>query len=186
MSVPASADDGLNIEGTGEAAWGCKFVIVATRDLDVNSRIILDTAFVATSGGEAAQAVEMFTRLRPHLPGAQAVIYDTALRGVHHQQVMRHLGLTRRLTHTEAGTDVAGPRPDTPNDRPSGMGSTGDDPGTTGYAHSPVTDPTTLGVFSHVFNRSRPSSSMAEQWTFNPLVQGSSPWGGTDLDLLGR
>ena len=27
--------------------------------------------------------------------------------------------------------------------------------------------------------RSRPSSSMEEQWTFNPLVQGSSPWGGT-------
>ncbi len=25
----------------------------------------------------------------------------------------------------------------------------------------------------------RPSSSMEEQWTFNPLVQGSSPWGGT-------
>ena len=27
--------------------------------------------------------------------------------------------------------------------------------------------------------RARPSSSMEEQWTFNPLVQGSSPWGGT-------
>ena len=27
--------------------------------------------------------------------------------------------------------------------------------------------------------RDRPSSSMEEQWTFNPLVQGSSPWGGT-------
>lgn len=25
----------------------------------------------------------------------------------------------------------------------------------------------------------RPSSSMAEQWTFNPMVQGSSPWGAT-------
>ena len=26
---------------------------------------------------------------------------------------------------------------------------------------------------------SRPSSSTAEQWTFNPLVQGSNPWGAT-------
>ena len=25
----------------------------------------------------------------------------------------------------------------------------------------------------------RPSSSTAEQWTFNPLVQGSNPWGAT-------
>ena len=31
-----------------------------------------------------------------------------------------------------------------------------------------------------VLRRSRLSSSMVEQWTFNPLVQGSSPWGGTD------
>jgi len=78
---------------TGEAAWGCKFVIVATRDLQQNSRIILDAAFVPTSGGEAAQAVDMFTRHRPHLPGAQTVIYDTALRGKHHQHLMRELGL---------------------------------------------------------------------------------------------
>ena len=27
----------------------------------------------------------------------------------------------------------------------------------------------------------RPSSSMAEQWTFNPMVQGSSPWGATTI-----
>lgn len=30
----------------------------------------------------------------------------------------------------------------------------------------------------------RPSSSMEEQWTFNPLVQGSSPWGGTATSLV--
>jgi hypothetical protein len=86
-------DASLHIEGTGEAAWGNKFVIVATRDITPNSRIILDVAFVATSRGEAARAVEMFTRLAPLAPGTQAVIYDTALRGVHHQQLMRDLGL---------------------------------------------------------------------------------------------
>jgi len=32
----------------------------------------------------------------------------------------------------------------------------------------------------HVVPRPRPSSSMAEQRTFNPLVQGSSPWGVTN------
>lgn len=66
---------------------------VATRDLPENARIILDAAFVATAGGEAAQAVDMFSRLRPLLPGAQAVVYDTALRGVHHQHLLRHLGM---------------------------------------------------------------------------------------------
>ena len=86
-------DASLHIEGTGEAAWGTKFVIVATRDIAPNMRIIVDTAFVATSGGEAAQAVDMFTRLHPLVPGAQAVIYDTALRGVQHQQLLRDLGL---------------------------------------------------------------------------------------------
>ena len=35
------------------------------------------------------------------------------------------------------------------------------------------------GVFSRESRRSRLSSSMVEQWTFNPLVLGSSPRGGT-------
>jgi len=92
-SPRSEADASLHIEGTGEAVWGCKYVIIATRDVDANSRVILDAAYVASSGGEAARAVEMFTRLQPHVPGAQAVVYDGALRGVHHQQFLRHLGL---------------------------------------------------------------------------------------------
>ena len=86
-------DASLHIEGTGEEAWGTKFVIVATRDVLPNMRIIVDAAFVPTAGGEAAQAVAMFARLHPLVPGAQAVIYDTALRGVHHQRLLRDLGL---------------------------------------------------------------------------------------------
>ena len=35
------------------------------------------------------------------------------------------------------------------------------------------------GVFSRESRRSRASSSMVEQRAFNPLVQGSSPWGRT-------
>ncbi len=30
-----------------------------------------------------------------------------------------------------------------------------------------------------IWSSVRPSSSTAEQWTFNPLVQGSNPWGAT-------
>ena len=37
----------------------------------------------------------------------------------------------------------------------------------------------TVGIIPHASIRSRASSSMVEQWTFNPLVQGSSPWGRT-------
>ena len=47
--------------------------------------IILDVEWVPTPGGEARTAIDCFTRLAPHIPGAQGVIYDTALRGVHHQ-----------------------------------------------------------------------------------------------------
>jgi hypothetical protein len=90
--LPYEADAWLHIEGTGESAWGTKFVIVATRDLQANARIILDAAFVATSGGEAAKAVDMFAQLRPLVPGVQAVVYDTALRGVHHHRLLRELG----------------------------------------------------------------------------------------------
>ena len=95
------ADASLHIEGTGEAAWGCKFVIVAARDTHPNSRIITDVAFVPAPGGEAARAVEMFARLHPYVPGAQAVIYDGALRGVHHQHFLRHLGLVT-VSHVTA------------------------------------------------------------------------------------
>jgi hypothetical protein len=63
--LPYETDASLHIEGTGESAWGTKFVIVATQDLQANARIILDAAFVATSGGEAAKAVDMFVQLRP-------------------------------------------------------------------------------------------------------------------------
>lgn len=89
----AEPDASVHIEGTGEAAWGCKYVIIASRDTTANARIILDAAFVPTAGGEAAQAVTMFTQLAPLTPGAQAVIYDGALRGVHHQTLLRDLGL---------------------------------------------------------------------------------------------
>jgi hypothetical protein len=98
-------DAALHFEGDGNAAWGIKFVLVAARTPDVHGRIILDVEWVPTPGGEARSAVDCFTRLAPHMPGAQGVIYDTALRGVHHQHLLRELGLLpiNRVTAAKAG-----------------------------------------------------------------------------------
>jgi hypothetical protein len=98
-------DAALHFQGDGTTAWGTKFVLVAARTPDVHGRIILDTAWVPTHGGEAHTAIESFKALAPLLPGAQGVIYDTALRGVHHQTLLRDLGLLpiNRVTAAKAG-----------------------------------------------------------------------------------
>jgi hypothetical protein len=91
--VRAEPDGGLHFEGTGETAWGTKWVHVAVRSPEVHGRVILDVDWVPSPGGEAATAMDSFTALAPLCPGAQGVIYDTALRGVHHQRLLRDLGL---------------------------------------------------------------------------------------------
>jgi len=88
----AEHDAALHVEGTGEMVWGTKFVLIAARHPHPHSRFIVDVAHVPTPGGEAATAVDRFVELAPLLPGAQGVVYDTALRGVHHQRLMRDLG----------------------------------------------------------------------------------------------
>jgi hypothetical protein len=100
----ADPDGGLHVEGGGEMAWGVKFVLVAARTPDVHGRIILDVEWVPTAGAEARTAMDCFTRLAPHVDGAQGVIYDTALRGVHHQTLLRDLGLLpiNRVTAAKA------------------------------------------------------------------------------------
>jgi hypothetical protein len=101
----AEADAGLHFEGTGETAWGTKWVIAAVRSDDVHGRIILDTDWVPSPGGEAAVAMDCFRGLATRAPGAMGVIYDTALRGVHHQTLLRDLGLlpVNRVTAAKAG-----------------------------------------------------------------------------------
>jgi hypothetical protein len=86
-------DASLHFEGGGTAAFGTKFVLVAARSAETRGRIILDVAWVPSKQQEAAVAMQCFARLRPLVPGAQGVIYDTALRGVHHQTLLRELGL---------------------------------------------------------------------------------------------
>jgi len=100
-----------HIEGDGEAAWGIKFVLVAARSTDPHGRIILDIEWVPDhGGGEAKIATGCFTRLAPLVPGAQGVVYDTALRGVHHQTLLRELGLLPLNKVTAAVADDNQPR----------------------------------------------------------------------------
>jgi hypothetical protein len=98
-------DAGLHWQGTGEAAWGIKYVLVATRGPNVHQRVILDADHVPKPGGEAATAMDCFRRLQPSLEGCQTLIYDTALRGVHHQQILRDFGWipVNRLQARQAG-----------------------------------------------------------------------------------
>ena len=86
MPIRFEADAALHFEGDGEAAWSTKFVMVATRS--PIGRFILDLERVPEPGSEASVAVSCFERLAPHVPGAQAIVYDTALRGVHHQKIL--------------------------------------------------------------------------------------------------
>lgn len=105
----AEHDAAFHVEGTGEMAWGTKFVLIAARHARPHSRFIVDAAFVASPGAEAATAMERFVGLGEHLPGAQGVVYDTGLRGVHHQRLMRELGWVsvNRVT-AAAGSRKAG------------------------------------------------------------------------------
>jgi hypothetical protein len=98
-------DAALHFEGDGEAAWGTKFVMVAARGTDEGTRVILDLERVEKPGAEASVAMDCFRRLAPLVPGAQAVVYDTALRGVHHQELLRDLGVLpiNRVAAAEKG-----------------------------------------------------------------------------------
>ena len=105
--VRAEPDAALHFEGDGEAVWGTKFVLVAARS--DGGRIILDAEHVASPGGEAATAMDCFDRLLPLAPGALGVIYDTALRGVHHQHLLRELGVIG-VNRVSAAENRGGPR----------------------------------------------------------------------------
>jgi hypothetical protein len=91
IPIRFEADAALHFEGDGEPAWGTKFVVVATRS--PIGRFVLDLERVPDPGSEASVAVSCFERLAPQVPGAQAIVYDTALRGVHHQKILRELGI---------------------------------------------------------------------------------------------
>jgi hypothetical protein len=109
MAKRAEPDAALHYEGTGETAWGTKFVMLAARGPQVHSRVLLDAAYVPSPGGEAATAMSCIERTAALVPGAQAVVYDTALRGVHHQKLLRDLGLlpVNRVAAAQSGSKDA-------------------------------------------------------------------------------
>jgi len=111
-TVRAEPDGALHFEGTGETAWGTKWVVMAARSNDVHGRVILDVDWVPAPGGEAAVAIDSVAALAPLCPGAQGVIYDTAFRGVHHQRLMRDLGLLSVNKVTAAKAGAKAPRRD--------------------------------------------------------------------------
>lgn len=86
-------DAHLHITGSGEQAYGNKFVLASGRLREPHARVILDVASVPDVGGEAAVAVEAIRHLSPLVPGAQGVLYDGAFRGVHNQVLLSELGL---------------------------------------------------------------------------------------------
>jgi hypothetical protein len=87
-------DAGWHAEGgdTQNLVWGTKFVLILVRGQLPLSRIVLGASWVSKPGAEAEVAIETITKLRPLVPGAQGVVYDMALRGVHKQKLLR-LGL---------------------------------------------------------------------------------------------
>jgi hypothetical protein len=104
-SLRHEPDAALHFEGDGEAAWGTKFVMVAARGTREGTRVILDIERVEKPGAEASVAMDCFRRLAPLVPGAQGILYDTALRGIHHQELLRDLGLLpiNRVAAAEKG-----------------------------------------------------------------------------------
>ena len=84
-------DADLHFEGSGEEAYGTKYLLISTRSQE--DRIILDIRHVrGGSGGEASVAVGPLAGLAPLAPGVQGVIWDMALRGMHIDRIMKELG----------------------------------------------------------------------------------------------
>ncbi|MFN8232208.1 MAG: hypothetical protein U0V56_01575 [Actinomycetota bacterium] len=77
-------------EGGGNPVHGIKVAAVSTRRAE--GRFILGLEHV-TGGDEAGVAVALIRRVVEHAPAAEAVVYDMALRGTHHNELMTQLGL---------------------------------------------------------------------------------------------
>lgn len=85
-------DAKLHHTGAGDA-YGVKFVITAGRISRWHGRVITSVDHVHQRGGEARVAVESIERIAPHHPNIQVVLYDGAMRGTHHRDLMRDVGL---------------------------------------------------------------------------------------------
>lgn len=76
------------------AHWGNNFVLAYCRGSQPHQRVILGVARVDAPGGEAETAAELFSRIVPvAAPRVQAIVYDGAFRGTHHNRLMHELGV---------------------------------------------------------------------------------------------
>ncbi|MFA5565293.1 MAG: hypothetical protein WC184_04350 [Acidimicrobiia bacterium] len=74
--------------------WGNDLVIIATRGPQVHRRVILAVGRVHQKSREADTAVALIRQVHAEAgDGIQAVVYDGAFRGVHHETIMSELGL---------------------------------------------------------------------------------------------
>lgn len=83
----------LHVTGSGEEAYGNKFVIVACRLPASHGRFILNFDWVEATGAEARVAVDAIGTCGAMLPGAQGVLYDGAFRGTHIVELLRNVGI---------------------------------------------------------------------------------------------
>jgi hypothetical protein len=98
-------------------AHGYNHVLVAVRGTERRRKILLDI-MRAPNGDEAAEVVDAMRALRAELPDADlAVVYDGAIRGVHHAALRCELGLFSlnkargadgRWYKTQLGTEAGG------------------------------------------------------------------------------
>jgi hypothetical protein len=103
-TLRADHDAQHHVTGGGNPVWGNKFVLWNVRGPAVHQRVVLGVEHVADHGGEAQVAIDMLTRIAPRLPGAQAVLYDGAFRGVHNQHILRSVGLIPVVpVHAQSG-----------------------------------------------------------------------------------
>lgn len=74
--------------------YGNDLVAIAVRGPEKHSRVVLAIGRVHARGHEAATAVELIRQVHAVADdGIQAVVYDGAFRGVHHDTIMTELGL---------------------------------------------------------------------------------------------
>lgn len=74
--------------------WGNNLVCITTRGPATHQRVVLTVGRVDEPNHEARTAVDLIRRVHAHAgDGIQAVVYDGAFRGRHHETVMTELGL---------------------------------------------------------------------------------------------
>lgn len=82
---------GTDGKKTKKIVYGLKVAAIMARTDEPHGRVLL--GFDAVDNDEAGVAVNIVGRIAPRLPRAEALLYDTAFRGTHINQVMRNYGI---------------------------------------------------------------------------------------------